>query len=319
MGKRITVINDAFFDDICAFIYAIGLNKHCDMVTSALGYSARDTARRVTDGLIEWAHQKDLNFKKSMVSQDFYVSEDPRNNPFRSLIDLNFASNLADHLNFHSHSHFCTNDQDDEIKYSKIIWVLGPFSDLARKLVNNTQYSHNIPCIWSSGSSVFNTDSDPFPPIIYIGKGSNAGIDPQATLKVWEITNRSMECQGPHFSTTSVLVSRQPPIQDVYDAIKCIRSDAAKKMKKVLKYSLDNNPGGGFVWDLGCAITQQHPCIIIGSQLYDADYSDDPSKAIKLTQSTQGPNHNVAQVIVVNVSIDKMLQYLVNDLKKCHH
>ncbi len=307
--QRVTAINDAFFDDICAFIYAIGINRECDLVTTALGYSARDTARRVTDGLIEWANENNVVFKNTIVSQDFYDSTDSRNNLFRSLIDLNFASNLADHLKFIEYNK--NNNCNDKIKYSKIIWVLGPYSDLAREM----EYSCHKHYIWSSGSSVFNTDSDPFPTTIYISKGSNAGIDPTATLKVWSIANKSTYCSSSHSSTTAVLVSRQPPIQDVYDAIKCIKSNAAKKMKKVLKYSLDNNPGGGFVWDLGCAITQQHPDIIIGSQLYDADYSDDPNRAIILTQSIS-PNHNIAQVIVVNISISNMLQYLVCDLKK---
>lgn len=306
----VTAINDAFFDDICAFIYAIGIKQDCNLVTTALGYSARDTARRVTDGLVKWADQNNVRFKKTMVSQNFYDNTDSRNNSFRSLIDLNFASNLADQLKFND----CDKKYEcDKIKYSKIIWVLGPYSDLAREM-EHTCHKH---CIWSSGSSVFNTDSDPFPPTIYIGKGSNAGIDPTATLKVWSIANKSAYCSGPHSSTTAVLVSRQPPIQSVYDAIKCIKTNAAKKMTQVLKYSLDNNPGGGFVWDLGLAITQQHPCVIIGSQLYDADYSDDPNRAIKLTLSAS-PNHNIAQVIVVNISIVAMIQYLVDDLKKCH-
>lgn len=301
--QRITAFNDAFFDDICAFIYAIGINQDCDLITTALGYSTHDTARRVTDGLVEWAKKQNVSFQKSMISQTFYDNTDSRNNLTRSIIDLNFASNMADHLQFNN----CVKHKKcDKIKYSKIIWVLGPYSDLARKM-ESTCHKYNV---WASGSNVFNADSDPFPVTIYIDKGDNAGIDPTATLKVWKIANSY---------STAILVSRQPPIQDVYDAIRSIKSDAAKKMRKVLRYSLDNNPGGVFVWDLGCAITQQHPDIIIGSQLYDADYSDDPNKAIKLTQSQSQSQSPFPQVIIVNISIRLMLQYLCNDLKKCHH
>lgn len=303
MPSTITVINDAFFDDICAAIYEIGIRQKCDLITTALGYAARDTARRVTHGLVEWANQQNVVFRKSTVSQKFYDPTDPRNNPFRSLIDLNFASDLADHLEFKE-----SGDCNEKIKYSKVVLVLGPYSDLAREMEHHC-HKH---CIWGSGSGLFNSDSDPFPTTIYISKGSNAGIDPTATLKVWEIANKSSSCSN---STTAILISRQPPVQDVYDAIKCIKTDAAEKMKKVLRYSLKNNPGGVFVWDLGCALTQRHPDIIIGSQLYDADYSDDPTKAIKLTQGV--PNHDIAQVIVVNVSICKMLDHLVKDLKRC--
>jgi hypothetical protein len=307
---RITVINDAFFDDISAFIYLIGLSIPCNLVTNALGYAVSDTALRVNNGVTKWAKKNDLEFKKTNVSQDFYNNTDPRNNPFRSLIDLNFASNLADHL--------CFFDLDCEkechnlrVKYTKIILVLGPYSDLARELTcemtcesEECRTKHSI---WCSGSSLINTDAYTFPDTLYLGKGSNAGIDPTATLTVWQIANKSLH--------TAILVSRQPPIQDVYNAVKCIETSAGRKLAKVLKYSIEKNPLGTFVWDLGLSVTQQHPDIITQQQLYDADYSDDPTKAIKLTIATQFNSNNI-QVSLVNVNIGAMIDYLVCDLKR---
>ena len=312
-NDTMTIITDTFFDDISAFLYYIGLSVPCNLVTTALGYSASDTARRISNGLVNWAQKNEIDFKNSHVSQQFYDSTDPRNNPFRSLIDLNFASNLGDHLCFFDYK---DPGENKKFKYTKNILVLGPYSDLALTLCQENDRCHcqmNERChchinkkftLWCSGSGLINSDAYTFPDVVYVGKGSNAGIDPTATLLVWRLANKFK---------TPILVSRQPPVQQVYETVKDIQTFAGRKLTKVLKYTIENNPGGIFVWDLGCAITQHHPDIIIQQQLYDADYSDNSFSAIKLTK-TNHYDKNKSQVYVVNVNIEKMINYLILDL-----
>jgi hypothetical protein len=303
----VLAITDAFFDDIAAFIYAIGINQDCSLVPNAIGYTINETATRVCNGLVKWADCKNVNFLQSYVSENFYDNNDARNNPFRSIIDLNFASNLAYYLKF---DNIERNNLPIEplFRGTKDIWALGPYSDLARQLellkAQNLDYGFNI---WCSGSALINVDSYIFPDLIYVGRGSNAGIDPTATLKVWQLS-----CET---NNIPLFIERQPPITDVYNAIRNTRSWAACQLRKTLNYSMQNNPGGAFVWDLGCALTQQHPDIIIQRQLYNAEYSDIPTSAIKLTKTTI-INNSVAQVYVINVSINAMLAYLVADLSR---
>jgi hypothetical protein len=299
--ERILAVTDQYFDDIAAFLYAIGIKLPCNMIPNALGYTVSDTTARVTNGIKTWATQNEISFQSSYVSQSFYNNDDADNSPFRSMIDLNFGSNLADYLNFNDLSATCRPPRT-LLTGIRDIWALGPYSDLAKSLPHLFTDDYTL---WCSGSQIIGVEHYNYPETLYLGKGSNAGIDPTAALKVWTISNQ--------LGNTSLFIARNPPIQDVYNTIKSINTFAARKMKKVLRFSMDNNPGGGFVWDLSCALTQQHPDLIIQKQLYTASYSDDPTKAIKLTK-TNTINNQEAQIYVINVDISQMLIYLFNDL-----
>jgi hypothetical protein len=168
--------------------------------------------------------------------------------------------------------------------------VLGPYNNLAK----HTHHHHNFR-VYGSFSNLRFAPTDPFPSSIVLGKTSNAGIDPIASLKVWS------RCP-------TLLLCRQLPIDQVLTTLEPIDTHISHKIQQVLNYSKEHNPGGGYVWDLGLALVYLYPDLITRTQLYDATFNKTTGQ-ITLSITTT-PRHRSPQVTLVDVDINAMLQRL---------
>jgi hypothetical protein len=281
----ISVVTDAFFDDICAFYYLMAIRTKMNVFPTGLGYTRPHTTVNVCQGLKHESHL--LHVSK--------LNNKPYNSTYyQKLTDqeaLDFGDALAHELHLHGH-----NDKS-QLKYDQNILVLGPYNDLALDL--HKHHKHHKYFVFGSFSNLRMSPTDPFPSTITLGKGSNAGIDPIATIKVWSHCHTILPC-------------RQPPIDQVLQVVENVDNRYSRKIAKVLRYSKQHNPWGGYVWDLGMALIYQHPNLITRTQLYDATFNQS-TQQIVLTLISIVDEHKT-QITLVDVDIDAMMIYLHNDL-----
>lgn len=283
----ISVATDAFWDDITGIIYLMTFRSTTTrLFPTGIGYTRHKTTKRVCDGLRSWAKCKNVqvsHLDKEPINKNYYF---PLNDPQA----LDFGDNLADYLGFHKkHTH------NHQMDVHGDILMLGPYNGIARKMHS---HHHNV---YSSFSNIRFPEDGSFPPTINISTWSNAGIDPLAAFDVWN------QAKQP-----ALLLARQPPIDLVINSLVDMHSWAAKKIKKVLSYSKANNPGGGYVWDLGLAIVYKNPDVITRTQLYDVNI-DNVTKYLTLTLSSIR-NPYAVQVYLCDVDLNQMMHRLRHQL-----
>lgn len=281
----ISIITDAFFDDIVGFLYLMACHKEMNVFPTGIGYTRPHTTVDVCQGLHQWYHSLCVSrLDRKPYDPDTYW-------PFTDQTTLDFGAALAKYLHLHGHN------SKERLEYNRDILILGPYSNLAKHLHKRDLGQFHV---YGSFSNLRFAPTDPFPSPITLGTSSNAGIDPMASLKVWS-----------HCPT--ILLCRQPPIDQVLLALEGIDTRISRRIKKVLRYSKEHNPGGGYVWDLGLALVYQNPDLITRTQLYDATFNP-TTKQITLA-TTVVTQQGSPQVTLVDVDLAAMLVRLRETLK----
>jgi hypothetical protein len=302
----VSIITDAFFDDICGISYLMSFKDKMTLFPTGLGYTRPQTTDRVCHGLQKWAsHVRIAKTDRRPMDPTCYF-------PFTDTTTLDFGDAMANELGFEKPSH------DPKSRHLKgDLLILGPYNVVAHH-EHDLDHRHHA---YGSFSNLRFSVTDPFPSPITLGTTSNAGIDPCSAMLTWK-----------HFKT--LLPVRQPPIQMVLNTIQDVDTWIARKIKKVLEYSLIHNPGGGYVWDLGLALVYKHPDLITRTQLYDAVLdkvvfaplqTPSPKRGgviggtlspqITLTMTTTSDPEKT-QVYLVDVDLTAMMSHLHHDLMK---
>lgn len=280
----ISIITDSFFDDITGIIYLMTFKDSIRLFPTGIGYTRPKTSLNVCLGLQKWGTK--LKQNTDVASSDNTPLNPNCYFPLNDTDALNFGTELAKYLKLNKNK-----TKPTKLKIKGDILVLGPYNTLGKHLKGK----HNI---YSSFSNIHFTNTGSFPSVINIGIWSNAGIDPCSTLITW--THRN-----------SILLARQPPIDLVLETLDDVNTWAAIKIKKILNYSKQHNPGGGFVWDLGLALIYKNPDLIVRNQLYDVTMDSENKITLTLTMERNTTN---TQVYLVDVDINEMMVRLKTQL-----
>lgn len=148
----ISVVTDAFFDDICAFLYLMAIHEHINIFPTGLGYTRPQTTIDVCHGLKKWSHHLHISRLNNVPYNSYYY------NQLTDREALNFGDDVAHEFHLHGH------DSKHQLKYDENIIVLGPYNDLAKHV--NKHHPHQI---FGSFSNIRMSPVDLFSVVNHIG------------------------------------------------------------------------------------------------------------------------------------------------------
>ena len=305
--------NDGDFDDLISLLWSLinMNNKNYFWRTVGCGYSYPINVKIGNNSLGLWAKNKLNVDQKIIIGNDKPYNKALYNTPLQKI--MQFTKKLSEYL-AENQKHKINSNTNKIYKINNLndIIILGPLTNIA--VIDSPLWNKlNCPNITISGSSHFKK----FP--LLIGRTSNIGIDPMASLQVFKKLSK--------LKKIPVIIYQQIPFFKFLNLInKLIKNNLikcqkklliAKKIYSILLFTL-NNKGLGkhkFIWDLTALIISQFPNFIKNKILCHIYF--DKKQLICIPISEYKSNTPPILVFIVNeIYINKIMEKITIILTK---
>jgi len=318
--KYLLIDTDADFDDLAGLQWSLLKQSKIIWRTIGNGYSSPKTAIISTGGTAAWAKQNKIRIVPVFIGSDIALCKtldlDLYTKPPKQLLQFTADLSIAPEFKFYKQSIILYQNQVPE-KYNanneSTIIALGPLTNLA--LDSKLWNSCNCPNVFISSSQLHTPITFP----VFLSKESNVGIDPIATIKVF---NRLTK-----FGKIPILINQQLELTAVISVLeKVLCQKIPKKNRIVAQRMLDTLVYAQkydtippiHVWDLTATMVTFFPFLIETKILCRAFFDKDTGRILfsPVDNYTVGKHYSLAY-LAIKINLDLTLELLEKTLSNC--